>query len=303
MRFLKNKTVLAGISVAVAAAILTTVFVTLRHNSEGPVARLDSNSASSARTASVPPITKPSGEVSSEKAKAGAQETAALDVGGNPVKQTAAGGTTATNQNGSVGAGASKSGTASKVSGPSASVTQHPDGTQSKSSTANPNNPADGTADGWAPPAPGEGLGPLISEGFESVAVNIDPSVEKLQCEVAFQAGSDLPNAGYNTLYPNGAPDRLVEDAIAVYAKTGVITLNPSSYGLPGLVAKIPASGSNAKVAGDYVANHMVNDPIFNEKVRTTFNVCKDGWLSVYQKDGFFYILFAVVDKGYSSFG
>ena len=98
----------------------------------------------------------------------------------------------------------------------------------------------------------------------------------------------------------------MVEAAIKVYAETGVITLNPANYGLPKLVgyynAKMPANGANVAEAGDYVAKYMENDPTFNNKVKTTFNVYKDGWLSVYQKGGYFYILFAVVDKGYSSF-
>ena len=308
MRFLRNKAVLAGISVAVAAAILATVFVALRQGGANPIAQLDSDSASSARTVSVPPITRQTSGASAEKENAGSQAAAALDVGGNPVKQTAAGGETAANQNGSTGSGSSKSGTASTAKGPTTTVSQQPDGTQSKTSTANPNNPADGTADGWTPPPPGVGTGALIGSGSESVKIDTNPSVETLQRTLGLLVGSQLQNDGYTTLYPNAGSVRdLVESAIQKYADTGAIQLDTSSWGLPSLVGyynvRVSAQGSNAAEAAIYIADYMEKDFVFNDKVSLVFNVAKDGWLSVYQKDGYFYILFAVVDKGYSSFG
>ena len=99
----------------------------------------------------------------------------------------------------------------------------------------------------------------------------------------------------------------MVEDANRNYARTGIITLNPISYGLPKVVGyynvRLPATGTNAIEAGEYISEYMKVDPVFNEKIETVFAIPKDGWLSVYQKDGYFYILFVVVNIGYSSFG
>jgi len=192
---------------------------------------------------------------------------------------------------------------------PSIIVTSSPDGTLPKDSEPSPANPtAQNDPNAWTPPAPGEGTGGLIDEGFESIKVNIDKSVETFQPEMGLLVGSELINAGYNTIYPNaGAPRDMVENAVKNYATTGSITLTPTNYGLPKIVGsynlKLATKGTNVAEASKYVFEYIKNDKLFNDKVKADFKIYKDGWLSVYQKDGYFYIIFAVIDKGYSNMG
>jgi len=191
---------------------------------------------------------------------------------------------------------------------PSVGVTIIPDPTEPKDTSPTPDNPEDqASPTGWTPPPPGVGTGELIWEGAENIKIDISPSVETLQRDVGLLVGNNLLNAGYNSIYPNASPRDLVEEAIMNYARTGIITLNPANYGLPEVVGyynvKLPATGTNVVEAGEYISECMKVDPVFNEKIETVFAIPKDGWLSVYQKDGYFYILFVVVDIGYSSFG
>jgi hypothetical protein len=161
----------------------------------------------------------------------------------------------------------------------------------------------DGFGD-WTPPPPGQGI-ELISEGYENIPVNIDAWVETLQPDIAAVAGSNLLMAGYDSLYPNAIPvSQMTENAVKRFAETGDVVLKPDVYGLPGLVgyysARITASGTNAREAGDYIAGYMMADAEFNRMADTVFSIYKDGWIAVYQRDGYFHVLFAVVDKGYS---
>ena len=157
-----------------------------------------------------------------------------------------------------------------------------------------------------APPAD-VGTGDLISEGFENEPIDISANVTTLQTSLGFVIGDELLNSGYNTLIPNaGSTKQLVEDAVKIYANTGNVSLNPASYGLPKLIAsyniKIKAQGTNALESGKYIANYIKNDATFNNLVTQKLGIPKDGYVAVYQKDGYFYVLFAVIDKGYSSF-
>jgi hypothetical protein len=190
---------------------------------------------------------------------------------------------------------------------PSAVVTIIPDTTKPKTTTPAPSNPQDKTdPTGWVPPPPGVGAGALIWEGAENIAINTAKSVETLQRDLGLLVGSLLLEEGYSSLYPNASPRDLTEDANKNYARTGNLVLNPSAYDLPKVVGtysvKLPATGSNIFEAADFILEFMKSDPKFNEKVRTVFATPKDGWLSVYQKDGYFFILYVAVDIGYSSF-
>ncbi|MHB1454212.1 MAG: hypothetical protein ACYCYM_09725 [Saccharofermentanales bacterium] len=198
--------------------------------------------------------------------------------------------------------------TATAQKPPSAAVTVVPDSPVPKDTTPVPENPEDRqTADGWTPPPPGEGTGDLIWEGAENIPIDGSAAVEALHRELGFYVGNGLIEAGYTSIYPNASPRDLVEDAARVYARTGNIVLNPASYGLPKVVGyfavRLPATGSNVVDAGNTIIEYMKSDAVFNQKVQTVFSVTKDGWLSVYQKDGYFFILFVVVDIGYDSFG
>lgn len=191
---------------------------------------------------------------------------------------------------------------------PTTSVTTVPDSPVVKDTTPITTNPEYKTdSSGWTPPPPGQGTGELIWEGAENIKIDSSTSVETLQTDLGYLVGRELLNAGYNTLYPNASPGKLVDDANMNFARTGIMTLDPASYGLPEVVgyysAKLPVKGENIVEAGDYIFDYMKSDPIFNDKVRTVFSTPKDGWLSVYQKDGFFYILYAAVNQGYSSYG
>lgn len=187
---------------------------------------------------------------------------------------------------------------------PTASNTVTPDGEEPKPNPQPPvasdsNYPS--TPDEWQPLPPGQGTGEQIGSGFESIP--IDMGADKLQGEVGLLAGSYLLER-YNTIYPDAeTPRAMVEAAVKQYAATGQVILEPSQYGLPKLVgeyhARIKATGSNAAEAARYVADYMIGDQTFNSKIATEFSSYKDGYLAVYQKDGYFYILFAVIDKGY----
>jgi len=197
--------------------------------------------------------------------------------------------------------------TASQQKPPSTDVTITPDSTVSKDTTPISENPTDQTdSTGWTPPPPGVGTGELIWEGAENIPIDISPAVETLQRDVGLLVGNNLLNAGYNTIYPNASPRDLVEDANRNYARTEIITLDPANYGLPKVVGsynvRLPAVGTNTVEASNYISEYMKSDTVFNDKIKTVFSIPKDGWLSVYQKDGYFYILFAVVDIGYSSY-
>ncbi|MHB8964269.1 MAG: hypothetical protein ACYC5K_14070 [Saccharofermentanales bacterium] len=190
---------------------------------------------------------------------------------------------------------------------PSANVTTVPDNPVPTAATPDADNPSDASdPDDWTPPPPGEGIGEQITVGFESIPVDTNSSIEKLQVEVGLQTGTLLLEGGYYTLYPNASPMRLVEDAIVGFARENKIVLNPADYGLPKVVgvysAVIPAQGTNVLEAADAVFEFMKNDDVFNQKVETVFSEPKDGWLSVYQRNGYFYILYVVVDIGYSGF-
>ena len=144
----------------------------------------------------------------------------------------------------------------------------------------------------------------VVSEGFEKIPISSDKSIDMLQPEIGLLIGSNLERAEYFTLFTNaGAPRQMVEDSVKHYAYTGSVSLNPASYGLPALVGeyhiKLPVRGANVKEAAKHISDHMRNDKAFNDKVNTVFSQYKDGFISVYQKDGHFFVLFAVIDKGY----
>lgn len=190
---------------------------------------------------------------------------------------------------------------------PSANVTTVPDNPVPTAATPDADNPSDASnPDDWTPPPPGEGTGEQITIGFDSIPVDTNSSIEKLQAEIGLQTGTLLLEGGYYTLYPNASPMRLVEDAIVGFARENKIVLNPADYELPKVVgvysAVIPAQGTNVLEAADAVYEFLKNDDVFNQKVETFFSEPKDGWLSVYQRNGNFYILYVVVDIGYSGF-
>ena len=309
-KILKSKLFLSGISIVMVA--VTVVSVVLINTSEKiPIASLPVDSSNRAETSSVSiaPIDEKASYTSSTENETNDEVPSIIDVGGNPVKQT---GTTTT----AVVDGDSKTISSdthvSTQKPPSVEVNVTSDSTQAKDTEPNPmlstNSNYPSNPDDWTPPAPGVGTGELISSGFESIKINTDKSVETMQREIGLLVGSKLLNAGYNTLYPNaGAPQDMVEASVKNYANTGTVTLDSASYGLPKIVGyyniKLTANGANVAEAGNYIFEYMKNDKVFNDKVKSTFTVYKDGWLSVYQKDGYFYILFAVIDKGYSSFG
>jgi len=144
----------------------------------------------------------------------------------------------------------------------------------------------------------------VILEKFEDIPVSADKSIKKPQPEIGFIVGANLENAGYNTLFTNaGTPRQMVVEAVKNYADTGRVSLKPADYGLPALVGeyhvKLPVKGTNVKESAKYISDYMRNDRAFNNKVNTVFSQYKDGFLAVYQKDGHFYVLFAVIDKGY----
>lgn len=310
---LKSRKFLIGSAAALALiAFVTVVCILTTHEGRSTIARAGS-SGNSSTNIEAPAIAKADENVTSGSPNSVGVSQLSLDVAGSPSGSAAASASGNKQYTGGVnGSSSGKGGTAaSSKNKPSVSVSVTPHGTQSKSTSPTPSKSTGSNyptnPDGWTPPPPGQGTGSLISSGAESIPINPDSSVETLQCDLGLQVGSNLLQAGYNTLYPNGCPEKMVEDAIKVYADIGKISFNPSKYGLPKLVgyynAKIPAKGPNVSVAGNYIASYIENDATFKSDLKTIFSVYKDGWLSVYQKGGYFYILFAVVDKGYSNLG
>lgn len=311
---LKNRKFLIASGAALALIVLVTVVCILTtHTGRAAIARAG-GSGSSGVTVNAPAIAKADENGTSGSSDATGASLLSLDVAGNPSGSAAAsaggGKQGASNTNASAG-GKGSAAVGSSKNDPSVSVSVTQDGTQSKNTSPTPskstgsNYPSD--PDDWAPPAPGEGTGSMISSGTDSIPISTDPSVDTLQLALGLQVGCNLLNAGYNTLYPDGCPETMVEDAAKVYADTGKISLDPSKYGLPKLIgyynAKTPAKGPNVTAASSYIASYMENDAVFKSDLKTIFSVYKDGWLSVYQKGGYFYILYAVVDKGYSDLG
>jgi hypothetical protein len=306
-KLLKSKVFIAYASVALIFVIVVSV-VLINFNKPVPVVTGSTETSKPTNDIIIKsPILPPNTHSEAQNPIENQNEKAPiLDVSGNPVSKLP-------NKTGSVkpteNPNKTTSSNPSTPKPPSADALVTPDGTQPKGDEPNPTNPADqNDPNGWTPPPPGVGTGELISQGAESIKIDINTSIETLQRAVGLQVGSNLLNAGYNTLYPNaGAPQDMVEAAVKNYANTGTVTLNPVSYGLPKIVGhyniKLTAQGTNVSEAGKYIFEYMKNDKNFNDMVKSTFNVYKDGWLSVYQKDGYFYILFAVIDKGYSSFG
>ena len=155
------------------------------------------------------------------------------------------------------------------------------------------------------PPKPKEGY-EIDIDKYENIPVDCNPSVEESHIAMGLVVGSNLEKAGYYSLYTNaGAPREMVIDAVKNYAYTGNVSLTPSNYSLPALVGeyhvKLQVKGSNVAESAEYISDYMKNDKAFNDKVNTVFSQYKDGFLSVYQKDGYFYVLFAVIDKGYTN--
>jgi hypothetical protein len=256
------------------------------------------------------PTTNDISDVSSKKPNNG-QIT--LDVGCNPTSisnnSTDNNNSQKSNNNSSINA----SNSSSSQKPPSVTTDTSKDTTQPKDTTPAPNPPTTSdpnyptNPDDWTPPPPGVGTGEIISEGFENEPIDISANITTLQTSLSLIIGDELLNSGYNTLIPNaGSTKQLVEDAVKVYADTENVRLNPASYGLPKLITsyniKIKAQGTNALESGKYIANYMKNDAIFNNLVTERLGIPKDGYVAVYQKDGYFYVLFAVIDKGYSSF-
>lgn len=230
-----------------------------------------------------------------------------LDVGGNPGKAPDGNAVQGQNKADAGNDTDAEQGTVttSAANLPSVKVDVESDGEQPKKAPTTTTTTAN---TGWTPPAPGEGTGELISSGLESIPVSSDSSVEQLQPDIGFEVGGKLIDAGYNTLYPDaGTPKDMVEDAVKSYAETGAVKLNSDRYGLPAIVGyyniKLPVQGANAAEAANYIFNYMKNDAVFNQQVKTVFTKYQDGFLSVYQKGGYFYVLFAVINKGYSNVG
>ena len=305
---LKNKKFLLGaVATLVVVIIISGVFITLKAPRPGNQASSESTSASSEMELKIPSISSilPDGTIIPDESQT--DKIPMLNIGGDPKQEPQNQTGVTTSQAGTSSDAASTAPTSAIQKPPSVSVTTVPDSTVSKDTTPIPENPADQPdATGWTPPPPGVGTGELIWEGAENIIIDISPTIETLQRDVGLIVGNNLLNAGYNSIYPNASPRDLVEDANQNYARTGIITLNPASYGIPKVVGsynvRLPAAGTNAVEASNYISEYMKSDTVFNEKINTVFSIPKDGWLSVYQKDGYFYILFAVVDIGYSSY-
>ena len=309
-----NKKVLLGATATLVAAILGVgVFITIKNTRPSNQTLFDSTSASSEMEIKPPEVSLILPDVSKPTAKDQTYDIPLLDVGGDPkkepLKQIEPDTSQAGAPNGSSPVATPQTNPTSALQKPpSAGVTIIPDPTQPKDSSPTPDNPADqASPTGWTPPPPGVGTGELIWEGAQNIKIDISPSVETLQRDLGYLVGSKLLDAGYNSIYPNASPRDLTEDANRNYASTGNITLTPESYGLPKVVgcynARLPATGTNILEAGNFIFEYMKSDPVFNDKIKTVFSIPKDGWLSVYQKDGCFYILYVSVDIGYSSFG
>lgn len=309
----KTKTTAATISGVIAIGLIAAIIFSYSGNTIIPGNNIAPTKSATGLSAVVPPVKdRTEGATAQTQLDETMKNSLILDVGGNPKYGESGQINTPAYTETSDGLTANKgtkpgSTTSSTTRGPSAVVTIIPDATKPKTATPNPSNPQDKSdPTGWVPPQPGEGAGVLIFEGPESIAINTDKSVETLQRDLGLLVGYLLLEEGYNSLYPNASPRDLAEDANKNYARTGNLVLNPSLYDLPKVVGtysvKLPATGTNSIEAADYISEFMKSDPVFNEKVRTVFATPKDGWLSVYQKDGFFYILYVAVDIGYSSF-
>ena len=184
---------------------------------------------------------------------------------------------------------------------PSTTITVDKDKTESKNTTPSPSKPADPTTPGddWPPP-PGTGMGDLISEGFDKVPVNPDKSVETEQENIASVIKNHFAEDKVYNSFDAGEVMDFVLDGVKNYAKTGTVNLNPSKFGLPKVTgqyqAKIQAKGTNAQAAGDYVYDYLKSDQTFQSKLKGEFGNGNYGYLSVYQKGGYYYILAVMVD-------
>ena len=312
-QFLKSKKILLGATAILVAAILVIgVFILLKNNQPSNATFTDPIPTSSEIDLKIPSVSSILPEGTKPTIGNQTNDIPLLNVGGDPkkepLKQTEPGTNQTGEPNGTSPVATPQTNPTSPVQKPpSVGVTIIPDPTQPKDTSPTPENPADqASPTGWIPPPPGVGTGELIWEGAENIKIDISPTVETLQRDVGLLVGNNLLNAGYNSIYPNASPRDLVEDANRNYARTGIITINPISYGLPKVVGyyniRLPATGTNAVEASNYISEYMKSDTVFNDKIKTVFSIPKDGWLSVYQKDGYFYILFVVVDIGYSSY-
>lgn len=283
-RLFRNKHAVIGIAVILILAIVLPLLLRGCGKSKQVDNATDPPAVTETENEVNIPNIKP-GDGNSNTASTNSEGGIFLDVDGNPNRPSSTTG-------GASGCGSSNAGNApaNTQRPPSVIVEEATIPAETKDAQPNPQPPPDEIV--------------VVSEGADSIPVNADKSIEKLQPEIGLLVGTNLENAGYNTLFMNaGLPRQMVEDAVKNYAQTGRVSLNPANYNLPALVGeyhvRLPVRGTNAPQAAKAISDHMRNDRAFNDKVATVFNQYKDGFLAVYQKDGYFYVLFAVIDKGY----
>ena len=285
---LKNKnTIISAAVFLIMLAVVLTVFINPRP--KPPIDSVEPVGATEPDVTISVPSVKPDGNSKSTEKPVDSSVpdgVAMLDVGGNPNGSSNV--PSGTNSGNSATNNYSETVDNPSQNQPFVDVGVVPDAVENKDEPPNPQPPPDGFVQ--VPPEP----------------INPDKSVEKPLTEIGLLVGANLEKAGYNTLFLNaGSPREMVENAVKNYAQTGNVTLNPSAYGLPELVGeyhiKLAVKGVTITESAKYISDYMIADKAFNDKVKTVFNQYKDGYLSVYQKDGNFYVLFAVIDKGYVS--
>ena len=236
-----------------------------------------------------------------ESAETSGEEGVDVDVGGNPGRRPEVSTVTSADET------TSHNDTVSAQLPPSTTITTQKDDVQSKDTepkhppvesqnTDYPNNPND-----WIPPPPGVGTGDQLNSGYEHIIVSPDKSIVALHEDIAAVVTSNLANSGYFADFWAGEVKNFVVDAVQNYAETDKIILHPEKYSLPKVTAqynvKINAKGTNAKEAGNYVYDYLIHDQVFKDKINGEFANGNRGYLSVYQSDGYYFILAVMVDK------